>query len=90
MTSIRLKLVERVQTAAVIFFQLTNKRRCHFNTGLHPLLWRPGLALTYYASGLVSSRGLSLRMSAAACVATTPSRFEPRFFGDFLTVAPKR
>ena len=33
-------------TAAVIFFQPTNVR-CHFNTGLHPLLWRPGLALTY-------------------------------------------
>ena len=61
----------------------TDKYRCHFNTGLHPLLWRPGLALTYYSSGLMSSRGLSLRMRAAACVATTPSRFEPRFFGDF-------
>ena len=91
MTSIRLKLVERRQTAAVIFSQLTNKRRCHFNTGLHPLLWRPGLALTYYSSGLVSSGGLSLRMRAAACVATIPSRFEPRFFGDFFdSLLPKR
>ena len=85
MTSISLKLVECLQTAGVIFFQLTNVAAI----STRPLLWCPVLALTYYSSGRVSSGGLSLRVRAAACVATTPSRFEPRFFGIFLTV-PKR
>ena len=88
MTSIRLKLVERVQTAAVIFFPLTNIAAISTRSFTH-CCGVQGLLLhnhTVQVGLLVSSGGLSLRVRAAACVATTPSRFEPLFWRLFDSV----